>query len=176
VSSSFDFKLVLNASSENKASSTGKGTGAALLTAAGDVEADGAGLPAMIELVLLPGSVAQATARVERARVSPIAVCLIILILKYLINDIYSCRRFLMVLGLFPYFVLLTGLILGEGDAAGEGLAAGLGLVAGGAAVSPAGEDDVAGDVVLAGEFVLAAGSQADTNAIARIVVSRSMI
>jgi hypothetical protein len=69
------------------------------------------------------------------------------------------------------YFVLLTGLTLGEGDAAGEGLAAGLGLVAG-VAVSPAGEDDV----VLAGEFVLAAGSQADTNAIARIVVRRSMI
>ena len=62
------------------------------------------------------------------------------------------------------------------GDAAGEGLEAGLGLVAGGAAVSPAGEGDVAGDVVLAGEFVLVAGSQADTNAIARIMVSRSMI
>jgi len=67
-----------------------------------------------------------------------------------------------------PYFVLVTGLTLGEGDAAGEGLAAGLGLVAGGAAV--------AGEVVLAGEFVLVAGSQADTNAVARIVVSRSMI
>jgi hypothetical protein len=74
------------------------------------------------------------------------------------------------------YFVLVAGLTLGEGDAAGEGLAAGLGLFAGGAAVSPAGEDDVAGDVVLAGEFVLAAGSQAVTNAIARIVVRRSMI
>ena len=75
-----------------------------------------------------------------------------------------------------PYFVLITGLTLGEGDAAGDGLAAGLGLVAGGAAVWPAGEDDVAGDVVPAGEFALSAGSQADTNAVARIVVSRSMI
>ena len=63
---------------------------------------------------------------------------------------------------------------MGEADAAGE--AAGLGLVAGDAAVSPAGEDDVAGDAVLAGEFVLVAGSQAAVNAIARIVVSRSMI
>ena len=60
---------------------------------------------------------------------------------------------------------------LGEGDAAGEGLAAGLGLVAAGEAVSPAGEDVAAGEV----EFVLASGSQADTNAIARIVVSTSM-
>ncbi len=71
---------------------------------------------------------------------------------------------------------MVTGLTLGEGDAAGEGLAAGFGLFFGGAAVSPAGEDDAAGDVVLAGEFVLVAGSQADTNAVARIVVSRSMI
>lgn len=69
---------------------------------------------------------------------------------------------------------MVTGLTLGEGDAAGEGLAAGLGLVAGGA-VSLAGEDDAAGDVV-PGEFVFAAGSHADTNAVARIVVSRSMI
>jgi hypothetical protein len=76
---------------------------------------------------------------------------------------------------LWPYFDLVAGLTLGEGDAAGDGLEAGLGLVAGGAAVAPAGEDDVAG-VVLAGEFVLSAGSQADTNAVARIVVSRSMI
>ncbi|HYV00486.1 MAG TPA: hypothetical protein VE977_16770, partial [Pyrinomonadaceae bacterium] len=82
MSSSFDFNLVLNASSENKASNTGKGTGAALLTAAGDVEADGEGLPAAIELVLLPGCVAQATARVERAKVSPIAVFLTVLILS----------------------------------------------------------------------------------------------
>lgn len=73
------------------------------------------------------------------------------------------------------YFVLVTGLTLGEGDAAGEGLAAGLGLVAGGAAVSRAGEDDAAGDVVPV-EFVFASGSHAGTNAVARIVVSRSMI
>ena len=53
-------------------------------------------------------------------------------------------------------------------------LAAGLGLVAG-ATVSLPGEDAAAGDVVPAGEFVLAAGSHADTNAMARIVVSRSM-
>jgi hypothetical protein len=66
----------------------------------------------------------------------------------------------------------VTGFKLGEGDAAGEGLAAG--VTAG--AVAPAGDDDVAGVVVLAGEFVFAAGSQAVTNAIARIVVRRSMI
>ncbi|HYU99631.1 MAG TPA: hypothetical protein VE977_12445 [Pyrinomonadaceae bacterium] len=66
---------------------------------------------------------------------------------------------------------MAAGFTLGEGDAAGD--AAG---VTAGAAGSPAGDDDVAGVVVLAGEFVLAAGSQADTNAIARIVVSRSMI
>jgi len=168
----------LNASSENKASSTGKGTGAALLTAPGDVEADGEGLAA-IELVFLPGSVAQATARVERAKVSPITVFLIVVILKYLIMYLllpsisYRSR-----VGHFriSYLVLVRGFTLGEGDAAGEGLAAGLGLFAGGAAVSPAGEDDVAGDVVLAGEFVLVVGSQAVTNAIARIVVRRSMI
>lgn len=75
------------------------------------------------------------------------------------------------VLPLCPHFDLVAGLTLGEGDAAGEGLAAGLGLVAGDAAVSLAGE----ADVVLAGEFVFAAGSHADTNVIARIVVSRSM-
>ena len=69
-------------------------------------------------------------------------------------------------------FVLAAGFTLGEGDAAGEALAAGVG----GAAVSPAGDDDVAGVVVPAGEFVLVDGSQAETNAIARIVVSRSMI
>jgi len=159
--------LVLNASSENKASKTGKGSGAALVAATGDVEADGAGLPAVIELVLVAGPVAQATARVERARVSPIAEFLIVLILKYLINDVSSCRCFLVV-----YFVLVAGFTLGEGDAAGEGLAAG--VTAG--AVSPTGDDDVAGVVVLAGEFVLAAGSQAVTNAIARIIVRRSMI
>jgi len=106
-------------------------------------------------------------------------VFLIVIILKYLIMYLplpslsYRSR---VVPFRVSYFVLVTGLTLGEGDAAGEGLAAGLGLVAGGAAVSPAGEDDVAGDVVLAGEFVLAAGSQAATNAIARIVVRRSMI
>jgi hypothetical protein len=66
----------------------------------------------------------------------------------------------------------VTGFTLGEGDAAGEGLAGG--VIAG--PVSPAGDNDVAGGVVLAGEFVLAAGSQAVTNAIARIVVRRSMI
>jgi hypothetical protein len=169
----------LNASSENKASSTGKGTGAALLTAPGDVETDGEGLAAVIELEFLPGSVAQATARVERAKVSPITVFLIVLILKYLIMYLplpslsYRSR---VVPFRVSYFVLVAGFTLGEGDATGEGLAAGLGLFAGGAAVSPAGEDDVAGDVVLAGEFVLAAGSQAVTNAIARIVVRRSMI
>jgi hypothetical protein len=97
VSSSFDFNLVLNASSENKASKTGKGSGAALVTATGDIEADGAGLPAVIELVLVAGSMAQATARVERARVSPTAVFLIVLILKYLITDISSCRGFIIV-------------------------------------------------------------------------------
>jgi len=86
--------LVLNASSENKASKTGKGSAGALITATGDVEADGVGLPVVIELLLLPGSVAQATARVERARVSPIAMFLIVLMLKCLIRDIYSCRRF----------------------------------------------------------------------------------
>ena len=169
--------MVLNASSENKASSTGKGTGAALLTAPGDVEADGEGLAA-IELVFLPGSVAQATARVERAKVSPITVFLIVLILKYLIMYLplpsLSYRSRVVPFRVYD-FVLVTGFTLGEGDATGEGLAAGLGLFAGGA-VSPAGEDDVAGDVVLAGEFVLAAGSQAVTNAIARIVVRRSMI
>jgi len=95
-------------------------------------------------------------------------VFLIVLILKYFISDISSCRCFNVV-----YFVLAVGFTLGEGDAAGDGLAAG---VTAGAAVSPAGDDDVAGVVVVAGEFVLAAGSQADTNAIARIVVSRSMI
>lgn len=66
---------------------------------------------------------------------------------------------------------------MGEADAGdAAGLAAGLGLVDAGAALSPAGEDDVAGDAVLAGELVLVAGSQAAANAIARIVVSRSMI
>ncbi|HKB66912.1 MAG TPA: hypothetical protein VKC61_13735 [Pyrinomonadaceae bacterium] len=88
--------------------------------------------------------------------------------MKCLITDISSCRRFVIV-----YLVLAAGFTLGEGDAAGDGLAVG---VPAGAAVSPAGDEDVAGVVVLAGEFVLAAGSQADTNAIARIVVSRSMI
>ena len=73
-----------------------------------------------------------------------------------------------------PYFDLVAGLTLGEGDAADDGLAAGLGLVAG-ATVSLAGEDAAAGDVVPAGEFVLTLGSHADTNAMARIVVSRSM-
>ena len=97
----------------------------------------------------------------------------LIFILKYLISDIYSCRRFL-VLPLCPYFDLVAGLTLGDGDAAGDGLAAGLGFIAG-AAVSLPGEDAAAGDVVAAGEFVLTAGSHADTNAMARIVVSRSM-
>jgi hypothetical protein len=97
----------------------------------------------------------------------------LILILKYLISDIYSCRR-IPVLPSCPYFDLVTGLTLGDGDAAGDGLAAGLGFVAG-VAVSLPGEDAAAGDVVPAGEFVLTAGSHADTNAMARIVVSRSM-
>ena len=83
---------------------------------------------------------------------------------------------FLIFLRLFAYGFLVTGLTLGEGDAAGDGLAAVLGLLVAGAAVSPAGEEVAAGDVVLAGEFVFASGSQADTNAIARIVVRRSMI
>ena len=66
---------------------------------------------------------------------------------------------------------------MGEGDAAGAGLAAGLGLVAGGAAVSPAGEDVVAGEeVVVAGEVELLAGSQPAAKAMARIVVSRSVV
>ena len=99
-----------------------------------------------------------------------------VLILKYLIVMFTLAVAFLWSSGCFPYFVLVTGLTLGEGDAAGEGLAAGLGLVAGVAPVSTAGEDDVAGDVVLAGELVLAAGSQAAATAIVRIVVSRSMI
>lgn len=73
-----------------------------------------------------------------------------------------------------PYFDLVACLTLGDGDAPGDGLAAGLGLVAG-AAVSLPGEDAAAGDVVAAGEFVLTAGSHADTNAMARIVVSTSM-
>ncbi|MGH9931108.1 MAG: hypothetical protein ACREA9_18015 [Pyrinomonadaceae bacterium] len=82
----------------------------------------------------------------------------------------------------FVYFVLVGALALGEGDAAGEGLAAGPGLVAGGAAVSLAGDgvgDDVAGDdVVLPGEGELVAGSVAQpaAKAIARIVVSRSVV
>lgn len=79
-----------------------------------------------------------------------------------------------LVLPLCPYFDLAVGLTLGDGDAACDGLAAGLGLVAG-AAVSLPGEDAAAGDVVPAGEFVLTLGSHADTNAMARIVVSRSM-
>jgi hypothetical protein len=70
------------------------------------------------------------------------------------------------------YFVLLTGLTVGDGETAG--LAAGLGLVAV-AAASPAGEAVVVGDVALAGEFVLVAGSQAAANAMTRLVVSRSM-
>jgi hypothetical protein len=87
---------------------------------------------------------------------------------------IFTLAVAFLILPLCPYFVLVAGLTLGDGDAAGDGLAAGLGLVAG-ATVSLPGEDAAAGDVVPAGEFVLAAGSHADTNAMARIVVSRSM-
>jgi len=68
---------------------------------------------------------------------------------------------------------------MGERVAAGEGLAAGLGLVAGGAAVSPAGEadgDEAGAGVAPLGEVGVVAGSQPATNAIARIVGSRSAV
>jgi hypothetical protein len=106
-------------------------------------------------------------------------VFLIVLILKYLILRLLllPSLSYLSLPCCAAYFAdLVAGFTLGEGDAvAGDGLAAGLGLVVAGVAVSPAGED-VAGDVVLAGEFVFVAGSQAATNAIARIVVSKSMM
>ncbi len=184
MSSSFDFNLVLKASSENKASSTGNGSGAAaLLTAPGDAEADGEGLPAVIELVLLPGSVAQATARVERANVSPSAVFLIVLILKYLILDYYSCRRFLLSLRCpsraYCFAVLVAGLTLGEGDAAGEGLATGLAVFTGAVVVGAVGEADVDGaGLAVVGVVELFSGSVAQpaAKAIESVATSSSAV
>ena len=82
-----DFNVVLNASSENNASSTGKVTGMALalLTVAGEGDIDGAGLAATVELELLTGSVIQpAAAKVAKAKISPRVVYLIDFILEYL--------------------------------------------------------------------------------------------
>lgn len=73
------------------------------------------------------------------------------------------------------YFVLLTALAVGEGDAAGEGLAV-PGFDVGGVAVSLAGEEDVAGDVVLTGVLLFAAGSHAAARAMTTTVVNKSAI
>jgi hypothetical protein len=59
----------------------------ALLTdPAGEGDAAGDGLPGTFELELVPGSVAQPAATIERAMISPRVVCLIVFILQYL-ND-----------------------------------------------------------------------------------------
>ncbi len=57
----------------------------ALLTVLlGEGDVDGEGLPGAFELELLPGSLAQPAATIERAMISPRIVCLIVFILEYL--------------------------------------------------------------------------------------------
>src|SRR6185369_17063948 len=83
---SFVFNCVLKGSSENNASSTGKGTGAELLAAVGEVEgeADGVGLPAVFTFVLLTGSVEQPATKSDRAINRPSVVFLNLLMCDYL--------------------------------------------------------------------------------------------
>jgi hypothetical protein len=178
VSPTLDFRLDLNASFENKASSTGNVTAVALLTEpAGEGDAEGEGLPAAFELEFPPGSVAQPTAKINRPSISPKAVDFIAFILEYLVIDV--CRHdvaFRSYPSPFAYFVLAV-LALGEGDATGEGLAAGLGLFRGALSVARLGEVDADGEgLATAGEFELLAGSQPAADMIENVVRSASAV
>jgi len=76
----------LKGSSENNASSTGKGTGAALAAVGeGEIEADGVGLPAVFTFVVLTGSVEQpAATKIDKAINRPRLVFLNLLICDFL--------------------------------------------------------------------------------------------
>ena len=141
-------------------------TAGAALTAVGDGEADGRGLPDTFALVLLPGSVAQpAAAKIDRAIIRLSIVFLTILILdlpRSLILALAHLSGIEPVLD-FPQFGFLT---TGDGEATGE--AVGLGLVAGVVTVL-LGEAVGEGDDVTVSEFELFAGSQAAANSVNKI-------
>ena len=133
----------------------------ALVTVAGEADADGEAVTGAFAVELLTGSPAQPAATIERATTSPKIYLLVFILFSTSVIDCYRHGVGVSVfLACTTHLVGLLALVLGDGDAAGDGLTAGLGLFVGTLPVALLG--DVAGAAVV-GVFELSAGSQPAT-------------